>query len=159
MPVRRAGARAFTLIELILVMALMVTVLGLLAPSLSRFFRGRTLDSEARRMVSLTRYGQARAVSEGIPMLMWIDTVRQAYGLEAEYSYTANDDKAVDYALDRDLGVEAQFVRRRTAESGMVRQDRRFGASVVQIRFQPDGFIGEQSPDLLRYGLREAATV
>src|SRR5689334_18148384 len=54
--------RAFTLIELILVMALLAIVMAVSAPALSNFMRGRTLDSEARRFVSLTRYGQSRAV-------------------------------------------------------------------------------------------------
>src|SRR5437667_3469223 len=62
--------RAFTLIELILVMALLVIVMAVSAPALSNFFRGRTLDSEARCFMSLTRYGQSRAVSEGIPMVL-----------------------------------------------------------------------------------------
>src|SRR6266540_3620386 len=56
--------RAFTLIELLLVMALLLLVFGVTLPSLKGFFRGRNLDSEARRFLSLTRYGQSRAVSE-----------------------------------------------------------------------------------------------
>ena len=44
--------RAFTLIELILVMALLVIVMAVSAPALSNFFRGRTLDSEARARAS-----------------------------------------------------------------------------------------------------------
>ncbi|MCX6930914.1 MAG: prepilin-type N-terminal cleavage/methylation domain-containing protein, partial [Verrucomicrobia bacterium] len=63
---------AFTLIELILVMALLTIVISLTAPSLSKFFRGRTLDSEARRLLALTRSGQSRAVSEGMPMDLWV---------------------------------------------------------------------------------------
>src|SRR5512143_2179039 len=66
-------ARAFTLIELILVMALLTIVISLTAPKLSRFFHGRTLDSEARRLLALTRSGQSRAVSEGLPMDLWVD--------------------------------------------------------------------------------------
>ena len=56
---RSAG---FTLIELILVMAMLLIVLSLTAPSLAVFFRGRALDSEARRFMTLTHYGQSRAV-------------------------------------------------------------------------------------------------
>src|SRR5213080_192627 len=58
--------RAFTLIELILVMALLSIVLAVSAPALSSFFRGRNIDAEGRRLVSLIRYGQGRAVSEGV---------------------------------------------------------------------------------------------
>src|ERR1035441_8861833 len=78
--------RAFTLIELILVMALLTIVISLTAPKLSRFFHGRTLDSEARRLLALTRSGQSRAVSEGVPMDLWVDAELGMFGLEAEPS-------------------------------------------------------------------------
>src|SRR5437016_3625622 len=52
---RHRRTRAFTLIELILVMVMMLAILSVVAPSLSKFFKGRNLDSEARRMVALTR--------------------------------------------------------------------------------------------------------
>ena len=42
--------RAFTLVELILVLALLVVITSLVAPAMSNFIRGRALDSEARRL-------------------------------------------------------------------------------------------------------------
>src|SRR5689334_15919462 len=51
-------APGFTLIELILVMAILTVAVSITAPALSNFFHGRTLDSEARRMLALTRQGQ-----------------------------------------------------------------------------------------------------
>ena len=101
-------ARAFTLIELILVMALLLIVIGVALPSLKRFFHGRNLDSEARRFLSLTRYGQSRAVSEGVPMVLWIDTRRGAYGLQQQAGYTDGDSNAVRFALAEELRVEVQ---------------------------------------------------
>src|SRR6266850_4075427 len=80
----RPRERAFTLIELILVMALLTILTSLAAPSLSRFFRGRALDSEARQLLSLTHAGQSRAVADGFPMLLWIDAPQRAYGLQEE---------------------------------------------------------------------------
>src|ERR1700743_3614114 len=41
----------FTLIELIMVMALLVVAVCLVAPRMSDFIRGRALDSEARRLM------------------------------------------------------------------------------------------------------------
>jgi len=62
----RAGGRihgqAFTLIELILLMALISIVISLVAPRLAAFFHGRSLDSEARQLLALSRHGQSRAV-------------------------------------------------------------------------------------------------
>src|ERR1039457_3008092 len=88
--------RGFTLIELILVMALLTIVISLTAPSLSHFFRGRTLDSEARRLLALTRSGQSRAVSEGMPIDLWVDAAEGAFGLEAEPSFDTSDPKAME---------------------------------------------------------------
>ena len=166
---RLKSARAFTLIELILVMALLAVVLAVSAPSLSKFFKGRTLDSEARRFVSLTHYGQSRAVSEGVPMMLWIDTKERTYGLQEEVSYTDLDTKAVDFELGKDLQVE---VTDYLAQSGLSDQSlqsrqplqivqggqvRQAGRNLATIRFLPDGFIGETSPQsvLLREGDRD----
>ena len=86
---------AITLIELTLVMALLLIVFGVALPSLKGFFRGRSLDSEARRFLSLTRYGQSRAVSEGVPMILWMRPRQGTYGLEQEPGYSEVDRKAV----------------------------------------------------------------
>ena len=52
----QAGSRrGFTLIELVLVMTLLIVVISFSAPSLGKFFRGRALDGEARRLLSLSR--------------------------------------------------------------------------------------------------------
>src|SRR5438067_3213545 len=88
---------AFTLIELILVMTVLTIAVSLSAPALANFFRGRSLDSEARRLLALTRQGQSRAVSEGIPMELWLDPANSAYGLEAQPGYEPNDSKAVSF--------------------------------------------------------------
>src|SRR6187551_2505075 len=87
---------AFTLIELMLVMTILLIVMAVAFPSLRGFFRGRNLDSEARRLLSLIRYGQSRAANEGVPMVLWIDAKRRTYGLEAATGYLDVDEHAVD---------------------------------------------------------------
>src|SRR5207247_3386305 len=96
----------FTLIELILVMAMLLIVLSVAFPSLQHFFRGRNLDSEARRLLALTRYGQTRAVSEATPMVLWLDTRNRSYGLQAAAGYAETDSKAVALLLVQDLQLE-----------------------------------------------------
>ena len=152
--------RGFTLIELILVMAVLTIVLSVGAPALARFFRGRTLDSEARRFLSLTRYGQSRAVSEGVPMVLWIDAKQGLYGLEAEAGYLDDDRKAVEFLLHEDLLVEVEQAEVRPLASQWNRPTRR-ADSLPEIRFTPDGFIGETSPDavLIREGEERAVWV
>jgi prepilin-type N-terminal cleavage/methylation domain-containing protein len=152
--------RGFTLIELILVMALLTVVISLTAPKLSRFFHGRTLDSEARRLLALTRSGQSRAVSEGIPMDLWVDAEQGTFGLEAEPSYETSDPKAVDFTLDGGLQIEVvnktvvapanPVSRSRQAIStASVQRVNLVHASLPTIRFLPDGSVGEASPQML----------
>ena len=150
----------FTLIELILVMALLTIVISLTAPSLSRFFRGRTLDSEARRLLALTRSGQSRAVSEGIPMDLWVDAAQGTFGLEAEPSFDTSDPKAMEFTVDSGLKIEVvnklvvapvntmnRFLRATIASTPRVKLAR---SGLPTIRFLADGSIGENSPQMLR---------
>ncbi|MCX7723080.1 MAG: prepilin-type N-terminal cleavage/methylation domain-containing protein [Verrucomicrobiae bacterium] len=144
--------RGFTLIELIVVMALLATVLAVAAPSLSRFFRARTLDSEARRFIALTRYAQSRAVAEGVPMELWIDVERGVYGLRAESTYIEHDDKAVEFTLDTSLQIEVEPGQ---GQPRLVALPTQFDRKYV-LRFTPDGFIHSSSPE--RVFIRQGAT-
>jgi type II secretion system protein H len=140
---RRHG---FTLIELVLVMAMLLIVLAVAFPSLREFFRGRDLDSEARRFLSLTHYGQSRAVAEGVPMLLWIDEKQGAYGLQAQAGFMDEDDKAVEYDLKDELQIEVSLPPAGTASSQKA-LTAALGANLPAIRFTPDGFINDASPE------------
>src|ERR1035437_813169 len=153
--------RGFTLIELILVMALLTIVISLTAPKLSRFFRGRTRGWEARRLLALTRSGQSRAVSEGMPMDLWVDAQQGAFGLQAEASYDTSDPKAVDFTLDSGLQLEVvnktvaapvntvTMNQAQRASTASVPRVNLVHANLPTIRFLPDGSIGEASPQSL----------
>jgi prepilin-type N-terminal cleavage/methylation domain-containing protein len=150
----------FTLIELILVMTILTIAVAVAAPRLSGFFRGRTLDSEARRLLALTRQGQSRAVSEGVPMELWFDTSRGAFGLEAEPSYEPSDPRAIEFTVDSDLSLTLGDLNSSVAAALPSILVPTTGAStprvlsnrpnLPRIRFLPDGSIGHQSPQLLR---------
>jgi len=73
--------RKFTLIELILVMILLVVMVSATAPSLSNFFKGRKLLSEARRFMSVTKYASTLAASEGIFVTLELDSEEGEYTL------------------------------------------------------------------------------
>ncbi len=147
---RRGGG--FTLIELILVMAVLTIVFALALPALKSFFHGRDLDSEARRLLSLTRYGQSRAVSEGVQMVLWIDARRGAYGLQQQAGYADSDTRAVQFTLKEDMRVETQMPLV-AVPSSQLNQSVPGVGNVPRIRFTPDGFIGETSPE--RIALRQ----
>ncbi len=142
-PIRSVEARvrtAFTLIELILVMSILTVVISVSAPSLAAFFHGRSLDSEARRLLALTRHGQSRAVSEGVPMVLWLDAPGGSYGLEEDQSYDDYDPKAVEYTIDKELRLEVS----NPVVSGTNR------LRLPSLRFLPDGSIDESSPETVR---------
>jgi len=143
----------FTLIELILVMAVLTIVFALALPSLKNFFRGRDLDSEARRFLSLARFGQSRAISEGIPMVLWIDERRGAYGLQQQAGYADADTRAMTFDLKDGLKIEAQTPSI-SVPAAQLNQIVPGVGNVPRIRFTPDGFIGDTSPReiILRQG-------
>jgi hypothetical protein len=137
-------------------MTLLVVVISVSAPTLSAFFRGRAVDAEARRFLSLTRLGQSRAATEGVPMILWVDAAQRAYGLEEDSSYTTDDSKALEYKLDDNVTVEIGASEiARTAMTA----DTLFGSSqsvskhatLPQIRFLPEGVVEETSRENFRF--------
>jgi type II secretion system protein H len=152
-PLRSAGAlqSAFTLIELILVMALLAIVLAVAAPSLSQFFKGRNLDSEAKRFMALTRHAQSRAVSEGVPMVLWLETEQRIYGLNADKSFVEEDPKAEQFSLEGSLQVEVlRFSGSMVAmQTNRFRNERLDAGNLYTLRFNPDGFVSLSSPEAI----------
>ncbi len=136
---KRAG---FTLIELILVLALLVIVVSIAAPAMARFIRGRALDSEARRLVALMHAGQSRAVSEGLPMMLWVDAKTGAYGLEAETSGPQGDAKAEQLAVDSTLQLAVPELKAGTGAATTFKD-------LPAVRFLADGSVDENSPPTL----------
>ena len=131
----------FTLVELILVLALLVIATSLAAPALSNFVRGRALDSEARRLAALMHAGQSRAVSEGAAMVLWLDEKAGHYGLEAETSGQNGDAKAENLAVDSTLQLAVQNIG--TAAPVLFK-------NLPAIKFLADGAVDEDSPPVLK---------
>lgn len=133
--------RGFTLIELIFVLALLVIITSIAVPRMSGFIRGRALDSESRQLIALMHAAQSRAVSEGMPMMLWINAPAGEYGLTAETSGKNGDSKAEYLTLDGTLRIAA-------LNSGV-------GATTTfqnlpAIRFLPDGTVDEGSPQTVQ---------
>jgi type II secretion system protein H len=132
---------AFTLIELILVLALLVIFTSIATPAMSRFIRGRALDTEARRLLALTHLAQSRAVSEGMPMMLWVDEKSDSYGFASETSAQNSDPKAETLNVDSTLAVSVV-----STTAGVPTTFNNFPA----IRFQADGTVDENSPPTLK---------
>jgi type II secretion system protein H len=131
---------AFTLIELILVLALLVIITSIAVPAMSRFIRGRALGSESQRLMALIHAAQSRAVSEGAPMMLWIDEKGGAYGIAAETSGQNGDPKAEDLSVDPTLQISVLNVGTGAATTFK---------NLPAIRFLADGTVDEDSPQTL----------
>jgi type II secretion system protein H len=156
---RLEASGGFTLVELLLVLALLSVVLAVGLPTLSQFFKGRTLDAEGRRLLALTRQAQSRAVNEGVPMHLWVDEQEKKYGLEAEPGWDERDPRAVEFKLDGDLKIELlqtnnlSVVGQAIQDLQTVQYQANRGTiseaqqrNLPQFRFLPDGSIAESSP-------------
>ena len=105
------------------------------------------LNFEARRMLSLTHYAQSRAISEGVPVILWVNPAESTYGLTIQSTFgdLEGDMRAVRYAVDSGLtletpqGASAAISERDDEKLGITTE----GLSV--IRFTPDGFLDESS--------------
>lgn len=141
------GQRAFTLVELILVMAMLAAILSVAAPRLSRFFSGRSLDLEAGRLIELIRYSQNHAVSSGAPMVLWLDVNQSAYGMREQSTFRQGDQTLDDQPLfTDDAGGERplQYFLAKDLELFLDNQERHTNG-VATIIFFPDGTIDENS--------------
>lgn len=137
------GRRAFTLVELIVVMVLLLTVASMVMPRMASFFRGRALSQEAQRVLSLINYGRSRAVAEGVPVILWVDPARSSYGLEVQESHSGGDGgRRIVHTAEPSLRLEIPTL----VDAPVSEQDDdRLGLpeNVAAIRCNPDGFFDE----------------
>jgi type II secretion system protein H len=121
-----SSASGFTLVELIVVMAVLAVVLALSAPSLARSMRQRNLDAEAVRFLAATEYGRDEAVSQGVPMTLWIDEKAQRFGVEPKSGFLGDETRSREFTLHPDVQIEL--------EKTVTKDDK-----VQPIEFSPDG--------------------
>jgi general secretion pathway protein H len=74
---RRSGG--FTLVELVLVMALIALAMGLVATSLSRSISGAESREAARKMVAALRYTRTQAILDKAEKVFLVDTEAHSY--------------------------------------------------------------------------------
>ena len=149
---RRIGmptqSRGFTLVELILVLAIIVVGVSFISPHLGGFFRGRTMQSEARQIISMAHAAQSRAVSGGVPVILWFDKDKNTYGFEEEPGYTDKDPKADEYTVNENLKIEIpeddNALPQPASESDNPHMN------MPHITFLPDGTVADGSPRTIK---------
>lgn len=127
----------FTLVELIIVMALLAVVAAIAVPSLSGSLRQRSLNEEASRVLALTEYGRDEAVSQGVPMTIWINPQSQRFGVEPKAGFDGDESRSKDFALNPDLHFE---IERSATRNGLI----------DAVEFSPDGAVASSSVDAMR---------
>ena len=140
----RCSRRGFTLIELIFVMVLLAIGAAMVAPAMASFFHGRVLSSEAKRLLALTHLGQSRAIAEGVPVLLWIDTRTSTYGLKVQSSYAEADGQPTVYTADPAVTLDTPSTETPPVSE---QDDEKLGLTdgLPFIRFTPDGFYDDSS--------------
>ncbi|MGA2557775.1 MAG: GspH/FimT family pseudopilin [Verrucomicrobiota bacterium] len=148
-----SGPRAFTLVEMIIVLTIMVIAIGIAAPSFHAFMAGRNVDNEAQRFLSLTRFGSSRAIAEGLPVDLGINLKQNRYWLAACGGYTESHTNVVAFVLDKDVQMMVNPAPGTlTTQSNVWTPSVLFrGSGVPIIRFQPDGFISDTSPQIIKF--------
>lgn len=141
-------------------MALLAIAAAYAAPRMSSFFRGRALDQEAKRLLSLIHFAQSHAVSEGVPVLVWVNPREGTYGVNVQSGYVDADERAQTFEIDSTLTIDGSNpTPLPESESG----DEKYGLpdNVSVIRFNPDGFIDPVSmPQIvLRLGQESALQI
>lgn len=156
-----AGYRTgFTLLELILVLALLAIAVAIVTPRLSGFASGRAFDSETRRLLALTHAARSRAIAEGRPIVLWINSTSGTYGVRQDGPVANVDTNALEFSLAP--GIEITFDTP-DALVGLTATSRRsqipplpnaVSVGPLQIlpgiRMMPDGSIDETSPQSIR---------
>lgn len=113
-------SRGFTLLELLVVLAIMGLLLGLAAPRFHNIVPGFELQSSTRELAAALRETRSRALERGEPALLVVDLAGRRYGLGGSTQ---------SKELPRDIVLEAL-----TAADDISEETRRAG-----FRFFPDG--------------------
>ena len=136
----------FTLVELIIVMALLAVVMALAAPMLSRSMRERNLADEMTRLLSATEYARSEAVSQGVPMVVWLDQSSRRIGIEPKQGFDGEPSRNREYTWNEDIQVEAT-------------QKATSGKTLDVMEFGPDGAPTESSAETVKMSDRFGAVM
>ncbi len=137
---------AFTLVELIIVMALLAIVTAIAAPSLGRSMKERNLPDEVTRLLSATEYARSEAISQGVPMVVWVDLEGHRLGIEPKTGFEGEPSRNREYVWNADVHMETD-------------QKATVGKTVNLMEFAPDGSLAETSVESVKVADRFGAAM
>ena len=124
---RRTTKRAFTLLELVLVMVLIAVGLAVAAPSLQGWNRGTKLRNQADQLVSVTRWARTHAIADSTVYRLNIDPSGSAYSLTKQ---SGQEFVAVE---------SSEWGRSFQLEDATLQLTDASGAVTTTVDFHPDG--------------------
>lgn len=102
-------SRAFTLIELVLVLAIIATCAAVVAPFLGGFARGRVLPNTATQFAATARWCRTQAISEGVVYRLNFDAENGKWWVtkgEGKLFKPVTDEMGKEYVLPEGLVIE-----------------------------------------------------
>jgi type II secretory pathway pseudopilin PulG len=88
-------------------MVVLAVLLALVAPSLTSSFRGRNLEQAGAQVLAVTEYGRDEAISQGVPMDVWINPANGQFGIAAKAGFPSDPARLKQYTLQPDLRFDA----------------------------------------------------
>jgi type II secretion system protein H len=104
--------RAFTLIELLLVMALIAIVVALVAPQFRGFTIGQRMKNTATTLLAMTRYARTQAVTQGVTYRLNYDDKASSFWISYENgstTATAGNDFGQPFTMADGIRVETDI--------------------------------------------------
>jgi prepilin-type N-terminal cleavage/methylation domain-containing protein len=133
-PARRVR-RAFTLLELILVMLILSVLFAMVAPSLSGFGAGREAEYAGAQLMTLSHWAREQAIAEGRVYRLNFDATKQGYWLTRRVGGTYQrfqDEFGDDFPLPE--GVEMAWTAPQEAGAYVIDFDPTGRATPVRIQ-------------------------
>jgi type II secretion system protein H len=146
MRVRRSHCpRGFTLVELLIVLALISILTGLVVAEMRGTHEEALLRSSGRKLIGVLGWSASQAVTTGLSHTVLIDAARHRFAVRAAAAVSGENPRIVEEgALDERIQVEVREPAREAdpseeAEEAPKVKEQTEGESMGEIRFHADG--------------------
>jgi len=101
----RSVPRGFTLLEMVLVMAIIALASVLAAAAMTGGFKGMQLKASAKEIASNLRYTRSQAIATGQPQRFVIDPAKHAWQAPGSHHGTIPDKLGIEFTGAREAGI------------------------------------------------------